>query len=183
MRVIALSVPDAEISSTEKPPVRAGRAPGERCIVGRGVKRRPRGPAVWRFGLVLLAGACGIAGAAPHPEAATRLAAEPVPMSAESPSIVSGLGPMARRVGEAGRERQWATHRSSLRRVVRWAACPADAAPGTCLRSRCMGGSPARAPGCAGSGPGGLHDVRGSSRSAEAPASRPAVDPPRRIPR
>jgi len=36
-----------------------------------------------------------------------------------------------------GHRRQWATHRSSLRRVVRWPACRPGAPPGTCGRRGC----------------------------------------------
>lgn len=34
--------------------------------------------------------------------------------------------------------RQWAAHRSSLRRVTHWPACRPDAPPGTCERPRCV---------------------------------------------
>ncbi|KRG38795.1 hypothetical protein ARC20_14365 [Stenotrophomonas panacihumi] len=181
MQVIALSVPDADISSAHKPSMRVGRPRGSGRVAGRAAARRLRGPAIWRLGFVLLAACAGFAGAAPHPESAGGVPGEAAPMARKAPAVVAMRPSMDRVVGEAARERQWATHRSSLRRVVRWTACPPDAAPGTCARSRCVGSARAVASDCMGAASGGLRGMRAPARDAEQGPSRATADPARRV--
>lgn len=65
--------------------------------------------------------------ASPLPGCQLRAASVSPPGSIASASARSCAEPL----------RLWAVHRSSLRRLVRWPACQADAAPGTCGRPRC----------------------------------------------
>lgn len=181
MQVIALSVPGADISSAHPPSMRVGRPRGSGRVAGRAAARRPRGPAIWRLGFVLLAACAGFAGAAPHAGGASRVPDEAAPMSRKGPAVMAMRPSLDRVVGEAARGRQWATHRSSLRRVVRWAACPPDAAPGTCVRSRCVGSARAMASDCRGADSGGLRGMRAPARDAEQGRSRATADPARRV--
>lgn len=98
----------------------------------------------WSVGL-LLAGCASAAWATASPSLSPDCQAGPQQgwMLKPAQAVPASATPCAQPV------RQWAVHRSSLRRLVRWPACRADADPGTCGQPRCIQASGATTRACA----------------------------------